>query len=77
MIKAVLFDLDGTLVNSLEDLAASTNYALEKFGFSTYEAEKYKYFVGDGLLKATADALRCESGTMLIKPLLMTVFLSF
>ena len=51
MIKAVLFDLDGTLVNSLEDLAASTNYALEKFGFSTYEAEKYKYFVGDGLLK--------------------------
>ncbi len=51
MIKAVLFDLDGTLVNSLEDLAVSTNYALKKYGFPTYETEKYKYFVGDGLLK--------------------------
>lgn len=51
MIKAVLFDLDGTLVNSLEDLAVSTNYALKKFGFSIHETEKYKYFVGDGMLK--------------------------
>ncbi len=51
MIKAVLFDLDGTLVNSLEDLANSTNYALEKFGFPTHETEKFKYFVGDGMPK--------------------------
>ncbi len=51
MIKAVLFDLDGTLVNSLEDLASSTNYALESFGFPTHETEKFKYFVGDGMPK--------------------------
>ncbi len=51
MIKAVLFDLDGTLVNSLEDLANSTNYALSKFGFPMHETEKYKYFVGDGMPK--------------------------
>ena len=51
MIKAVLFDLDGTLVNSLEDLAASTNYALAKFGFPAHETEKFKYFVGDGMPK--------------------------
>lgn len=51
MIKAVLFDLDGTLVNSLDDLADSTNYALNKFGFPTHETEKYKYFIGDGMLK--------------------------
>lgn len=51
MIKAVLFDLDGTLVNSLEDLANSTNYALSKYGFPTHETEKYKYFVGDGMQK--------------------------
>ena len=49
MIKAVLFDLDGTLVNSLTDLADSTNFALEKLGFPTHETEKYKYFVGDGI----------------------------
>lgn len=51
MIKAVLFDLDGTLVNSLADLAASTNYALEQYGFPTHNVEKYKYFVGNGMQK--------------------------
>ena len=57
MIKAVLFDLDGTLVNSLFDLGASTNYALEKMGFPTHETEKYKYFVGDGMAKLIERAL--------------------
>ena len=49
MIKAVLFDLDGTLVNSLADLAASANYALSVMGYPTHETEKYKYFVGNGM----------------------------
>lgn len=49
MPKLYVFDLDGTLINSLEDLADSTNYALKKNGFSTYETQKYKYFVGDGV----------------------------
>lgn len=57
MIKAVLFDLDGTLVNSLADLACSTNYALEKFGFSVHETEAFKYFVGDGMPKLIERAL--------------------
>ncbi len=51
MIKAVLFDLDGTLVNSLSDLAASSNYALSQFGYPIHTEESYKYFVGDGMLK--------------------------
>ena len=51
MIKAVIFDLDGTLVNSLEDLAISTNYALNLFGFPIHETDKYKYFIGDGMQK--------------------------
>ena len=49
MIKAVLFDLDGTLVNSLEDLADSANFALTQFGFPTHEMEEYKYFIGNGI----------------------------
>ncbi len=49
MIKAVLFDLDGTLVNSLDDLATSANSALETKGYPTHETEKYKYFVGHGM----------------------------
>ncbi len=51
MIKAVIFDLDGTLVNSLYDLANACNYALVQNGFPTHETEKYKYFVGDGIPK--------------------------
>ena len=51
MIKAILFDLDGTLVNSLADLADSVNFALNEFGFPTHETQKFKYFVGDGMPK--------------------------
>lgn len=49
MVELCVFDLDGTLVNSLEDLANSTNFALKKYGFGTYPVEKYRYFVGDGV----------------------------
>lgn len=57
MIRAVLFDLDGTLVNSLADLAGSTNYALSCLGFAPHETEEYKYFVGDGIPKLIERAL--------------------
>ncbi len=57
MIKAIIFDLDGTLVNSLEDLADSTNFALKQKDFPTHETEKFKYFVGDGIRKLIERAL--------------------
>jgi phosphoglycolate phosphatase len=49
MAKAVLFDLDGTLLNTLYDLADSGNHVLSLNGWPTHEAEAYKYFVGDGV----------------------------
>jgi phosphoglycolate phosphatase len=49
MPKAVLFDLDGTLLNTLYDLADSGNYVLSLNGWPVHEAEAYKYFVGDGV----------------------------
>lgn len=49
--KAVLFDIDGTLLDSLEDLADSTNYVLKQSGFPEHDTSKYKYFVGDGFDK--------------------------
>lgn len=49
MYKLVIFDLDGTLVNSLADLANACNEALSRFGFPTHELDKYRYFVGDGI----------------------------
>ena len=57
MIKAVLFDLDGTLANSIEDLACSTERSLEKLGFPGHELAEYKYFVGDGIPKLIERAL--------------------
>jgi phosphoglycolate phosphatase len=47
--KAVVYDLDGTLLDSVEDLADSMNNALERFGYPPHATEKYKYFVGDGM----------------------------
>ena len=49
MIKAVIFDLDGTLVDSIADLCNSSNFALKKYGFPQHELYKYNYFVGNGM----------------------------
>jgi len=47
--KAVIFDLDGTLLNSLEDLADATNHVLRSLGYPEHDLEAYKYFVGSGI----------------------------
>jgi len=49
MIKLIIFDLDGTLLNTLDDLADCTNYVLKKNGFPTHNVNAYKYFVGNGV----------------------------
>jgi phosphoglycolate phosphatase len=49
--QAVLFDLDGTLIDSLQDIADATNRTLQKYGFPAHPAESYKQFVGDGVRK--------------------------
>ena len=41
--KAVIFDLDGTLLNTIDDLGDSVNYMLEQFGYPTFGIEEYKY----------------------------------
>jgi len=48
MFQAVLFDLDGTLLDTLADLANSMNAALKRLGFATHPVDSYRYFVGDG-----------------------------
>ncbi|NLL79295.1 MAG: HAD family hydrolase [Clostridiales bacterium] len=46
--QAVIFDLDGTLSDSLDSITISANQAIGAFGFAPYDRERYKYFVGDG-----------------------------
>lgn len=48
MKKAVVFDLDGTLVNTIESFVYSANRAIGDFGFAPYTAEDFKQFVGEG-----------------------------
>ncbi len=49
MFTHAMFDLDGTLLFTLEDLADSGNAALEELGFPIHPVEAYRYFVGDGI----------------------------
>lgn len=56
--KAVIFDLDGTLSDSLLSMAYSCNLTLEAFGFQTFETERYQYFVGDGAEELIKRCLR-------------------
>ena len=57
MIKSVIFDLDGTLTNTLEDIAEATNYGLTKMGYKTHSAESYKNMIGSGVRWLCVNAL--------------------
>ncbi|MDO6828569.1 HAD family hydrolase [Poseidonibacter sp. 1_MG-2023] len=47
--KVIIFDLDGTLIDSLEDIAVCMNQVLKELNLPYYEIEDYKYFVGGGI----------------------------
>ena len=54
MYKHIIFDLDGTILNTLEDLAAATNWVCARHGWPAHEVEEYQYFVGNGASKLLA-----------------------
>ena len=49
--KTLIFDLDGTLLDTLQDLAAATNYTLRKNGFPERTTDEVRMFVGNGIRK--------------------------
>ena len=55
-MKAIIFDLDGTLLNTLDDIADSMNYVLQSRGLPVHPAEAYKLFIGDGVANLTKRA---------------------
>lgn len=57
MRKLVIFDLDGTLLYTVPDIAAATNYALSKYGYPTHSNEKIATFIGNGINKLFERAL--------------------
>lgn len=57
MKRLIIFDLDGTLLNTIADLAQSTNYALSTLGYPTHSVEDYNLMVGNGINKLFERAL--------------------
>lgn len=57
MIRLIIFDLDGTLLHTLDDLAVATNYALHSSGYPEHERSEYRFFVGNGITKLIERAL--------------------
>ncbi len=66
MIKAVIFDMDGTILDTLEDLKESTNFALKSFGFPTRTLDEVRNFVGNGvrILFERAVPKNCDKNTL-------------
>ena len=61
MLAAAIFDLDGTLIDSLQDLADSMNEALAALAFPEHGLDAYRYFIGDGVHTLIARALPAEA----------------
>lgn len=78
MKKLVIFDLDGTLLNTIADLTAATNQALQQEGFPTHETDAYRFFVGNGINKLFERALpeqeRTEKNILKIRSLFIPYY---
>lgn len=70
--ELAIFDLDGTILDTLDDLTDSVNYALDKHGYPTRTKEEIRTFVGDGLLMLTRRAIAPESDESVIQTVLAT-----
>ena len=57
MKKLIIFDLDGTLLNTIADLGNACNYALRMMGFSEHALSTYNYMVGNGVRKLVERAV--------------------
>lgn len=63
MKKLVIFDLDGTLLDTIADLAGATNYALTQLGYPTHDTDTIRTFVGNGINKLLERSLPANEQT--------------
>ncbi len=64
MLKAVLFDLDGTLIYTLIDLMNAVNYSLEKLGYNTRSIDEIRTFIGNGINKLVERSLPTDKSKL-------------
>ncbi len=69
-ITTIVFDMDGTVLNTLEDLTVSMNYVLEKFGMPGHTVEEYRLFFGNGVKEALRLAMPEDASTEVIDEML-------
>lgn len=78
MKKLVIFDLDGTLLNTIADLGNSTNFALKKLGYPIHDIPSYRFRVGNGINKLFERALpeeeRTEANILNVRKLFMEYY---
>lgn len=78
MKKLVIFDLDGTLLNTIADLAMATNQALQQLGYPTHDTNAYRFFVGNGINKLLERSLpeeaKNEANTMRLRALFVPYY---
>ena len=61
MKKVIVFDLDGTLVNTIYDIGSSMNKALLEHGFKEHDLDEYYNFIGEGVIVLTRKAIGVET----------------
>ena len=59
-IKGIIFDLDGTLINSVDDIADSLNFTLKQYGFEEHSAEYVKDWIGEGAIELIRKAIPAQ-----------------
>ncbi|MBR1964927.1 MAG: HAD family hydrolase [Muribaculaceae bacterium] len=77
MKKLVIFDLDGTLLNTIDDLGAAANYALEQCGFPTHQISSYPFFVGNGVKRLLERVLPEDARTEALAEQMRTHFMQY
>ena len=77
MYKAVIFDLDGTLLNTLDDLADAGNHVLSVLGYAQHPVEEYKTMVGNGVPKLVERFLPSSACGGSIQQLALQMFVNY
>lgn len=76
--KAAIFDLDGTLLDTIDDIADSMNSVLARSGYPTHTVSEYKLFVGDGMVRLATRVLpenaRCEASVAAVRDMMMAEY---
>lgn len=75
--KLVIFDLDGTLLNTITDLGQAANHALEKNGYPTHHLSAYPHFVGNGITRLLERVLPSDEREAAIVARLREDFISY